>query len=49
MIFNRYINGTFQVQIGPSSKSDELVFKDDYLSALEPGYEVRKRLKHKFI
>jgi hypothetical protein len=36
----RYINGTFNVEMGPSSNQDELVFKEDYLSHLGPGYEV---------
>ncbi|XP_060587375.1 von Willebrand factor D and EGF domain-containing protein-like [Ruditapes philippinarum] len=36
-----YINGTFRVQMGPSSNQDELVFKEDYLSHLGPGYEVQ--------
>ncbi|XP_060561563.1 uncharacterized protein LOC132721299, partial [Ruditapes philippinarum] len=36
-----YINGTFHVEMGPSSNQDELVFKEDYLSHLGPGYEVQ--------
>ncbi|XP_053387193.1 uncharacterized protein LOC123542679 [Mercenaria mercenaria] len=38
---NWYINGTLQVQKGPSSSSNDLVFKEDYLKDLEPGYEVQ--------
>ncbi|XP_053387636.1 uncharacterized protein LOC123541916 isoform X2 [Mercenaria mercenaria] len=38
---NWYINGTFQVQTGPSPRSDDLVFKEEYLTHLRPGYEVQ--------
>ncbi|XP_060602735.1 uncharacterized protein LOC132755828 [Ruditapes philippinarum] len=37
---NWYINGTFQVQMGPSSDLDDLVFKENYLTTLKHGYEV---------
>ncbi|XP_060579429.1 uncharacterized protein LOC132736335 [Ruditapes philippinarum] len=38
---NWYINGTFQVQTGPSSNIDDMVFKEKYLTSLKHGYEVR--------
>ncbi|XP_060586575.1 uncharacterized protein LOC132742245 [Ruditapes philippinarum] len=39
-IANWYINGSFRVQMGPSSDLDDLVFKDNYLTTLKHGYEV---------
>ncbi|XP_060567989.1 von Willebrand factor D and EGF domain-containing protein-like [Ruditapes philippinarum] len=40
-ITNWYVNGTFKVQMGPSSNQDEFLYKEDSLSALGPGYEVQ--------